>query len=527
MSEVFKDWVDYHARHRPEAIALADVDSQQELTWAQFEQRVGRVAAVLGELGIGRGDRVALMVENDLRIFEIQFACMRIGALMMPLNWRLAPAELTQMLIGGAPGVLIHDDQWAEVATGLAAKAGIAPVLAWGDRDSSYEQALAAGTHSVPGGELELDAPVQLLYTSGTTGLPKGVVCTNRTIWTQALNLAHSSRMAEPGGHHLNVNPLFHAGGLNVFTLPIMIWGGRVTTVRRFDAAQALRLLTDVELGLTHMCGVLQMYEWITALPEFGSAHFPAARAMLFGGWGPSAVGIYRAWAERGVWTQLSYGASELGPNVAILSEPDPTAAERGTSGTILPHTRVQIVDDAGDQVPTGESGEILVSGPGVVPGYWKQPRERYFTGEWFHTGDLGRLDPAGQLYIIGRLKEVYRSGGENIYPAEVERVLTEMPAIAEMAVLGIPHERWGETGLAAVVCQPGQSVTLEQIQAYAEGKLARYKIPSALYLVDSLPRRATQKISRPAIRESWERRVRSETEAETKTEAEQQPHRV
>ncbi|HZE49019.1 MAG TPA: AMP-binding protein, partial [Jatrophihabitantaceae bacterium] len=314
MTELLTDWVDYHARHRPESVAVATVEPDgSNLTWAELEHRVARLARVLLDAGVARGDRVSLIVENDPRIFEVQFACMRIGAIMVPLNWRLAEPELREQLVDAAPVVLIHDARWAELAGRLAGHlANAVPlrtVLSWAD--GSYEQAIAAG-EPVGGGELDPDAVTQLLYTSGTTGRPKGALCTNRTIVAQAQNLAHSSRMAEPGGHHLNIVPLFHAGGLNVFSNAMLFWGGRVTTVGRFDAKTALRLLNDPDLAVTHLCGVLQMYEWMTALPEFGQSSFPTLRTVLFGGWGPSAAGIYAAWAERGIWVQLSYGATEL-----------------------------------------------------------------------------------------------------------------------------------------------------------------------------------------------------------------------
>lgn len=503
MTELIKDWVARHARHRPEAVALADVESGLTVSWAELERRVGLLAAVLRDRGIGAGDRVALLAENDVRAFELQFACMRLGAIFVPLNWRLTGPELHQQLADAEPALLVHDSAWAELAAGCAAGA---PRLSWGSADSNYERALAGAGQPVTAGELAPGAVTHILYTSGTTGAPKGVLCTNRMLVAQAQNLAHSSRFAEPGGHHLNIVPLFHAGGLNVFSNPMLFWGGRVSTTRRFDAGRTLELLTDPELGVTHLCGVLQMYEWITALPAFTSARFPALHTVLFGGWGPSAAGIYRAWADRGIWVQLSYGASELGPNVSILTTADPAASERGTSGTLLPHTAVRLVDAAGGEVPVGEAGEVQVRGPGVTPGYWRQPREEFFDGDWFRTGDAGRIDADGHLYIVGRIKEMYRSGGENVYPAEVEAVLARLPGVRELAVLGVPDQKWGESGLVAVVPEPGVTITLDAVRAFADGKLGRFKLPTALLVLDALPRSTTDKISRPKIREVWQR---------------------
>jgi fatty-acyl-CoA synthase len=509
MPELLNDWVDFHARSRPDEVALASAAADAHLprlTWRQLDDRVGRLARVLLDRGVGRGDRVGLVAENDPRIFELQFACIRIGAIMVPLNWRLAVPELRDMLADAAPAAFLHDAAWAGLTAQLGTGLDLGPVLAWGDETSGYEQAVAAADEPVPGGELDPGAIVQILYTSGTTGLPKGVICTNRTIVAQAQNLAHSSRMAERGGHHLNIVPLFHAGGLNVFSNAMLFWGGRVTTVGRFEPRTALRLLNDPELAITHLCGVLQMFEWITALPEFPGSALPTLHTVLFGGWGPSAAGIYRAWAAQGVWVQLSYGASEIGPNVSVLSRPDLGAAERGSSGTILPHTRVRLVDAGGQEVAIGETGEILVRGPGVVPGYWHQEPDPFFLNGWFRTGDAGRMGEAGHLYIVGRVKEVYRSGGENVYPAEAEQALADMPGIAELAVLGVPDERWGETGLIAVVPEPGVTITLEAVREYAEPRLARFKLPSHLIVMTELPRSATAKISHSAIREIWQR---------------------
>jgi fatty-acyl-CoA synthase len=508
MTELYKDWITHHSRRRPDEVALADADTGHEVSWRELDNRVGRAARVLRDHGIDRGDRVALAAENDTRIFELQFACQRIGVILVPLNWRLTAPELRQQLAESEPGLLVHDQAWGPLAAELSADARW-PVLAWGDADTSYERSLAGVADPVAGGELDPDAVVQIMYTSGTTGAPKGVLCTNRTLVTHAQNLAHTSSF-RAGGHHLNVVPLFHAGGLNVFSNPMLFWGGRVTTVHRFDPARTLELLTDPDLGVTHLCAVLQMHEWLTALPQFSTAAFPTLRTVLYGGWGPSAAAIYQAWSERGIWVQLAYGASELGPLVSILTEPDPAAARRGTSGSIVPHTAVHLVDAAGAEVPEGETGEILVRGPAVTPGYWRQSRDGFFTDDWFHTGDAGRLDAAGQLYIVGRVKEVYRSGGENVYPAEVEAVLAELPGIRELAVLGIPDEKWGETGLLAIVPEPGVTISLEEVRAFAAGRLAKFKLPSDLIALEVLPRSAMDKISRPAIRATWQQRQRA-----------------
>ena len=345
--EILPDWVARHARVRPGSVALAVAETGETVTWGALEDRVGRLAAVLrDDLGVGVGDRVALVAENDWRVLELQFACMRIGAILVPLNWRLAVAELVAMLADAEPAVLVHDAEWSGLADRLLTAVPVPSRLGWGTAAAGYDGAIASAARPVPGRDLDPDAATHVLYTSGTTGLPKGVLCTNRTLVTQALNLAHTSRMAERGRHHLNIVPLFHAGGLNVFTNPALYWGGRVTTTRRFDARATLDLLTDPDLRITHLCGVLQMYEWLVRLDGFAAARFPALETVLFGGWGPSTLEIYRALRAHGIQVQLSYGASEIGPNVSILAAPDDEAAaarlvrDRGAAPAHPPHRR-------------------------------------------------------------------------------------------------------------------------------------------------------------------------------------------
>ena len=341
------------------------------------------------------------------------------------------------------------------------------------------------------------------IYTSGTTVLPKGALCSHGTLKHQAINSAQTSRTSERGGHHLNIVPLFHAGGLNTFSNPVLYWGGHVTTVRRFDPHVLLRLLTDSQIGITHLCGVLQMYELVTALPDFQQATFPAMRTGLFGGWGPKTVWVHQTWQARGVFLQLSYGSTEQGPNVTVL-EGGRELALKNCSGLVNSGTDLRLVDREGHDVVQGEIGEIWTRGPAITPGYWNRPREGYFSGDWFRTGDCGRLDEAGRLYVVDRLREVYRSGGENIYPAEVELALADAPGVQEVAVIAVPDDRWGEVGLAVVEPKPGSDVPLDGLLAHAAGTLARFKLPQHFATIEAMPRNATLKIDRPTLKKTF-----------------------
>ena len=501
------DWVDEHARRTPDATALACVETGETRTWAELESRVARLAHVLANgFGVQAGDRVTMLAENDTRTFELQFACMRIGAILAPLNWRLAQAELEVMAADADPSLIVFDGTWEAPAVALAETQGIKARLAWESHgpDASYEERLSEADGIPASTTTELDDATHVLYTSGTTGRPKGALSTHRTLHAHAINIAHANRMGEMGGHHLNVVPLFHAGGLNVYSNPTLYWGGRVTTVRRFDPALTLELLTDPGLAVTHFCGVLQMYEAITALPRFSAATFPSIRSALFGGWGPTTQGILDAWRSRGLSPQLSYGATELGPFVTVLPPDQHAAGDRGSSGYVLPYTEVRLVDGGGQDVGDDEDGEIWVRGPSVTPGYWRRDRDDYFVDDWFKSGDVAHRSPDGHFTIVGRMKEVYRSGGENIYPAEVEAALLGAPGVVEYCVVGVADPQWGEVGLVVVVAEEGAEVTLEPLRAYAGERIARFKLPKRIVVVDELPRNATGKVPRDQLRRQY-----------------------
>jgi fatty-acyl-CoA synthase len=506
MRNIVRDWVSYHAARTPEAPAVSDLEQRTSFTWEQLEDRVAALAHVLSVgMQLHAGDRVALIADNDTRVFELQFACMRAGLIVVPLNWRLTAHELSGLLRHAQPSALVHDSVWEAKADELAAALGITRRLAWDcssgvtDFDAAID---AAGRLDAPS-TYDPDTVTHVMYTSGTTGMPKGAMCTHGTLMWQALNLAQTSRMAERGGHHLNMVPLFHAGGLNVYSNPMLFWGGHVSTINRFDPAFVLDLLDDERVGITHLCGVLQMYEMITALPGFAEARFPTLRCGLFGGWGPQTRWVHEQWRERGHFLQLSYGATELGPNVTVL-QGGAEQADKNSSGPVMPFTEIRLVDPDGIDVGTGDVGEIWVRGPAVTPGYWGRARDEFFTDGWFRTGDCGRFDDDGHLFVVDRLREVYRSGGENVYPAEVENVLAELPEIRELAIIGVPDQRWGEVGLAVVVPTAGTDVTLESLHAHAATRLAKFKLPKHIAIVDELPRNVTLKIARDQLRAQY-----------------------
>jgi fatty-acyl-CoA synthase len=500
------DWVAYHAAHCPDAPALRRAEDDRTTTWADLEQRVAGAAGALRALGVGAGDRIALITENDPRVFEIQFAAMRLGALFVPLNWRLTVHELAEICLDAEPAVLVHDDVWAETAIAVAEKAGVTRRLTWNvATDGEYEQAVAAASPVGPRREGTHGDPTHILYTSGTTGRPKGALCTHGTLIWQALNTAHTTGYSAAGCHHLNPMPLFHAGGLNVMANPILYFGGAVTTMRRFDPAAILAAFVGTTPRITHFAAIPLMYQAIAAQPGFADADLAHLRHLIVAG----AIGtpeLFRAWAERGLPLQSQYGGTEMGPMAFALDHQaeHQDKAEAGSAGRGAMHTEIRLVDPAGNDVAEGEVGEIWLRGPSVTVGYWRKPRADFFTGDWFRTGDAARRDADGYYYLAGRTKEMYKSGGENVYPAEVENVLSLHPAVADLAVVGVADDTWGEVGLAVVVAAPGAEPTLDDLVTFAGDKLARFKLPKRLAVVEDLPRNVTGKVNRDALRAQY-----------------------
>lgn len=496
------DWTAHHAVHRPNGLALRSADDQRQLSWSELDGRVGRLARVLADHGVRKGDRVALIAENDPKVFETQFAAMRLGALLVPLNWRLSTAELVELTADAEPAILIHDDQWAGAA---ATVAGAIPRLEWSSGASNdYDQAIGAASYREPGNDVLLDDPTHILYTSGTTGKPKGVLSTNATLVWQALNTAHSSRYAEPGNHQLNQMPLFHAGGLNVMANPILYFGGSVSTLRRFAPEAVLAALADTSLSVpfTHFAAIPLMYRAISALPEFDDVDLSHLRQLIVAG-AIAEPELLQRWAQRGVPLQPQYGGSEHGPMATALDDPEQwlDKACRGTTGRRARHTEIRLTNTAGDEVPTGETGEIWLRGPSVTVGYWRDAGRDAFVDGWYRTGDAASRDEDGFYYLTGRIKEMYKSGGENVYPAEVERVLGSHPNVAEITVIGVDDPQWGEVGLAVVVSRGEAVPTLEELNEFARDRLARYKLPKSLVIVEHLPRNVTGKVSRADLK--------------------------
>lgn len=496
MAIVAHDWVRFHGERTPARVALVDSDTGEATTWAELDDHVGRLASGLVELGLQRGDRLAVLADAHPRVFEIQFACFRAGLIFTPLNWRLAVPELAYMCTDAGAAAMVHDDGWAQLAADTAAKADVGRLL---DR-AAVDALVRERPPMAPTMDNTMDTPAQLLYTSGTTGFPKGAISTFGTMTWNMVNGSQPKGLTCPGVHVYNPLPLFHAGGLNSMANPVLMNGGRVTTAARFDPAGALAALSDPTRAITHIALVPVMYQAIADEPAFDAADLSTVRCAVVAG-GLAPVPLIRRYAAKGLELEAHYGGTEMGPSVLALSPVVAEKMEAGSVGRPVQHTAVRLVDTDGTDVPDGTEGEIWIKGPSVTPGYWGKDPAGFFTDGWFRTGDVARRDAEGFYYLVDRVKDMYKSGGENVYPAEVERLLLEHEAIAEVAIVGIRDARWGEAGLAVVVPAAGAEVTLDTLLAAIGNRLARYKHPKELRVVETLPRNVTGKVDKVALR--------------------------
>ncbi|MCB2100503.1 MAG: long-chain fatty acid--CoA ligase [Rhodobacterales bacterium] len=493
-------WIDAHAEFDPAKPALRY--EGMELTYGDFAAGIHAMARVLKHRhGVGRGDRVAYLGLNSPQFLLLLFACARLGALFIPLNWRLAGPEHVFILTDSTAKVLVVEDEFR------------AHVEAF--RDGIEDCAFVAGDFADPAWEtldddpgpgvddrnphVDRDTPLLLVYTSGTTGHPKGAVLTQDALFWNALNSLHCHDMTS-ADHILTVLPMFHVGGLNIQTTPALYAGATVTIHRKFDPVATLRAIARDRPTLTVQ--VPATMAALIALPDWADADLSSLRAMTTGS---SIVPrpLLAAFNDRGVPALQVYGSTETAPVAVYLRAAD-AARKEGSVGKTALHGDLRIVDDAGRDVAPGQSGELWVRGGNVMYEYWgneKATQEALRDG-WYHTGDVGYRDDEGFVYINDRKKDMIISGGENIYPAELEAVLHAMDDLADAVVVGRPDPRWGEVPVAVVVPGMGVEVTRDEILGRFDGRLARFKHPKDVVFVNTLPRNVMGKVLKFEVRE-------------------------
>ena len=498
------DLLGHRARATPDRVALEDLASGERYTYARLNEQASRfAAAAIEQWSLVPGERVAYLGHNRAEFFAMLFGCAKAGLILVPLNWRLAQPELSSLLDDCTPAALIYGDEFRQTATALAAERSVLRIAIDGDDRNArrYAHDLAAAqpdTRQVA--PRDPDTPWYLLYTAGTTGRPKGVIQTFRMMLANYLNIAPAVGLTGEDVL-LNVLPLFHTAGINLYTTPLLLTGGTVLIARQFDPRAALAAL---ERRATVFFGVPAVYEALLAQPDFEGARLDRVRSWGCGG-AALAAPVTQRFADHGIRIRTGMGMTETGPTVFLLDEA--LALDKiGSVGHPQLLAEVRIVDPNLQDVAPGECGELLIRGPGVTPGYWQQPHataDAFVDGGWLRSGDIARCDTDGCYYIVDRHKDMFISGGENVYPAEIEAVLTRHPAIAETAVVGVADARWGEAGMAWLVCRPDvDTPSKDELAAFCRRELASYKIPRAFEWLDALPRNAVGKIKKQALRE-------------------------
>ncbi|MCO6414717.1 AMP-binding protein [Siccirubricoccus sp. KC 17139] len=475
-------WLDRHAARTPDRVALRH--GAEAITYAGLAAQAAALAGGLGARGIGRGDRVAFLGLNHPAQLVLLAACARLGAILVPLNWRLAAPELRFMLEDSGARLLFALPEHLALA-----EAALPPACA-------LLAPAAPPTGPAPPALGEAGDALLLIYTSGTTGRPKGAVLDQRALLANALNGRRLHALG-PADRVLTVLPMFHVGGLNIQTVPALLAGATVLLHPRFEPDAFFDTLAAERPTLTLL--VPAVMQALVAHPRWKTADLSCLRAI---GAGSSDVPLplIEAFQARGVPVQQVYGATETSP-IALYQSVAEAMAHPGSIGRPAALCDCRVVDAAGRPLPPGEAGEIEVRGPNVMRGYWKAPEATAaaLRQGWFRTGDVGIRDAAGRFWFTDRLKHLIISGGENIYPAEVERVLREAPGVAEGAVCGRPDLRWGEVPVALVV--PGEGFDPDAVLRFFEGRLARFKHPRAVIAVPSLPRTALGKVQVEALR--------------------------
>ncbi len=499
------DPVAYYAAIQPNRLALGDLATGRRLTWSEFDRRIWRCAAFLrAALGEPVGERVALLGRNSIELLVIHFACVRIGAIFVPLNWRLAAPEISGLVQDCAPRLLFLEDEFQSVAGALTGGHSLDRIVPL--ELDGFDAALAEAAERPPGPRpARADQPSTLLYTSGTTGRPKGVMVSERNAFASTLNFSLCTRLSATSVMMCDM-PLFHVAGLMAGARAPLLMGGTLWISPRFDPELALGRLSDPELGITHTFYVTQMTQTLREHPAYARADLSRLVCLTTGG-APNPAANVQRWLDDGVVMADGFGMSETGSAFNMpIDDVELIRRKVGSSGLPLITMRHRLVRADGALAGPGEVGELRLKGPNVTCGYWNQPEATAaaFDEEgYLKTGDLCFADEDGFLYLVDRLKDMFISGGENVYPTEIENVIAELDQVSEAAVIAVPDERWGEVGLAYVVPVPGASVTPEAIAEHVRSRLARYKVPKAVVIVSSLPRTASGKLQKNVLREA------------------------
>ena len=479
-------WIVKRAQQSPNQLALIQLETNERWTYEQLLQRISCWLHYFTVKQYKQGDRIAVLMENSIHSFAMLFACRLANLLYVPLNWRLSNEELSSILDDCAPVLLITD----EVTNSRGKAIFDYQVMGYSDLEIGNKPILYNWDY-------EPNQPWLMIYTGGTTGKPKGVVLSCEAVTTNAINTVISWGLNDKDCT-LNYMPLFHTGGINALSLPILLAGGTVVIGNKFDAEQAVLALDSFNTTISLF--VPTMYQAIVETTYFYQSTFPTVKVFLSGG-APCPKTIYKCFSDRGLLFKEGYGLTEAGPNNFYI-DPKVAAVKKGAVGKSMLFNEVKVVNKTGEPCQSGEIGELYVRGSHVFTKYWNNDEEsqKVLCDNWLKTGDLAMFDEDGDYYIVGRLKEMIITGGENVYPQEVEQCLIVQELVDEVAVLGVPDDKWGECVTAFVVTKEPTKQLEDKLRAVCRDKLGRYKVPKRIIFLSHLPKTVVGKIDKQQL---------------------------
>jgi len=503
------DLLSKRAHLTPERIALVELETGNRYTYAELNERANKLANFMrNKLGVQPGDRVSILAKNSIVYIDLFYGLPKIGAIFAPFNWRLTSRELTFMFNDLEPNVLICEPEFVSVVEEMRSNIKVKSYLSLrgaqlSDSLNYEEQVESSSTVEPELPEMDGETSYCILYTSGTTGNPKGAIIPHRQILFNAINTVISWGLTEKDISPV-YTPLFHAGGLFAFLTPILYIGGRIILARDFDPAASLRWI--MEEGCTVILGVPTLFQMWMESDYFDKADFSHVHFFISGG-APCPPQLMNTWREKkAIVFRQGYGLTEVGANCFSMTDED-SVPKTGSVGKPIFHSKMRIVNpETGDDVPVGEAGELWIYGPHVCAGYWRNPEatKAAITDGWFHTGDMVHMDEDGFFYIGGRYKDMIKSGGENVYAAEVEAVFREHPAVKDAALIGKPDKTWGEVGLMITILEDGKSATKDELKEFCRERLARFKVPKEIIFASELPYSAYGKVEKVKLKEKY-----------------------
>ncbi|GAA0314380.1 long-chain fatty acid--CoA ligase [Bacillus carboniphilus] len=486
------NWISHRARLSAGEVAVVDGETNESFTFQDLDQRSTSLAYHLQQKGINKGDRVALISPNDLSYLDLLLACSKIGAIFVPLNWRLSTKEIEWILKDSRPSIVFYHSEYGEKVSGFDPKKTIQL------DNEQYRQLVTTkdAPFYIPVEQSERDG-LAMIYTGGTTGKPKGVILSHQSILWNAMNTVISWNLSKEDAT-LTVLPMFHTGGLNALTIPILLMGGKVVLSHSFTPKKATQLIN--EHGCTIILFVPTMYQAFIQSKEFQEHSYPSMKVFLSGG-APCPLEIYDAFKQKGILFKEGYGLTEAGPNNFYI-DPEMAYEKRGSVGKPMMFNEVKIMTENQQEAKPHEIGELLLKGKHAFENYWNNPEATLETKRdgWLATGDLAKRDEEGYFYIVGRKKDTIITGGENVHPLEVEHCLVQHPAVVEAAVVGIPDSFWGEKVTAFLVVK--QVVSAEELTSFCAEQLGRYKIPKSYHILEELPKTHVGKIDKKELKE-------------------------